>query len=179
MLASTVLLTGCAEKQQASTSLPTTEPAPTTESLPPLGPADLPMPNEARTQDAAGAEAFLRYWIDLLNHQRAIPSGEEIRALGPECQDCLRIAGNYDDAASAGNRYEGGELSLNDVTAPLIDRDEVMIAFGARREAVSLLDAKGALLESRAEPAPNLSSGITLVWSSADHSWLVKGFTLG
>ena len=26
------------------------------------------MPDEARTKDAAGAEAFLRYWIELLNH---------------------------------------------------------------------------------------------------------------
>ncbi|MCF6745858.1 hypothetical protein E9529_16560 [Blastococcus sp. KM273128] len=179
MLAGTVLLTGCAEKQEASTSLPTAEPAPTTEALPPLGPADFPVPDEARTKDAAGAEAFLRYWIDLLNRQRAVPTGEAIRALGPECEDCLRIAGNYDDAASAGNRYMGGELSLNDVTAPLIDSNEAMIAFGIRREAVSLVNASGAVLQSRAEPAPNLSSGITLVWSAADRSWLVKGFTLG
>ncbi|MDP5185504.1 hypothetical protein QOZ88_22960 [Blastococcus sp. BMG 814] len=178
-LAGTVLLTGCSEKQEASTTLPTTAAAPTTETLPPLGPADFPVPDEARTKDAAGAEAFLRYWIDLLNRQRTVPSGEALRELGAECQDCLRIAGNYDAAAAAGERYVGGELSLNDVTAPLIDNDEAMIAFGARREPVSLVDANGTVLEARAEPAPNLSSGITLIWSQMDRSWLVKGFTLG
>ncbi|MGY1846919.1 hypothetical protein [Blastococcus sp. SYSU DS1021] len=178
-MAGTVLLTGCSEKQEASATLPTTEAAPTTEALPPLGPEDFPVPAEARTKDAAGAEAFLRYWIDLLNRQRAIPAGEALRTVGPECQECLRIASNYDEAADAGNRYVGGELRLNDVTEPLFDANEAMIAFGARREAVSLVDPSGAVLEARPDPVPNLSSGITLAWSAPDQSWLVKSFTLG
>lgn len=178
-MAGALLLTGCAEKQEASTALPAPSASETTPELPVLGPADFPVPDEARTKDAAGAEAFLRYWIDLLNRQRAIPAGGPIRELGPECQECVRIAGNYDDAAAAGDRYDGGELSLNDATAPEFDADEAMIAFGARREPVALIGRSGAVLESRREAAPNLSSGITLVWSEPDRSWLVKSFTLG
>lgn len=68
VLAGSVLLTGCAEKQEASTSLPTTAPAPTTEALPPLGPADMPMPAEAREQTVDGAEAFTEYYVELYNH---------------------------------------------------------------------------------------------------------------
>ena len=86
LLLGTTLLAGCSEKQEASTTLPPASqtPTPTAEALPPLGPADFPVPPEARTKDAAGAEAFLRYFIDLINHQRAIPAGEPLRDLGPE-----------------------------------------------------------------------------------------------
>src|SRR3712207_1934762 len=121
-LIGTALLTGCAAKQEANDTLPTASPSPT-EELPPLGPADFPVPAEARTKDAAGAEAFVRYYIDLLNRQQAIPAGEPLRELSPECATCLRIARAFDDAAAAGHTYYGGELTLNDVTAPRIEGD--------------------------------------------------------
>jgi hypothetical protein len=114
----TALLAGCSEKQEANDTLPSPSAAETTEELPEVGPADFPVPDEARTKDAAGAEAFLRYWIDLIDRQRAIPAGQPIRDLGPECDTCLRIARNYDDAAAAGQRYEGGDLALDSVATP-------------------------------------------------------------
>ena len=61
----TTLLTGCSEKQGANETLPSSSAAETSDALPEIGPADFPVPDEARTKDAAGAEAFLRYWIDL------------------------------------------------------------------------------------------------------------------
>ena len=58
LLAGAAVLAGCSDMQEASESLPSTSSAaPTEDELPPLGPEDLPMPDEARTQDAAGAEA--------------------------------------------------------------------------------------------------------------------------
>ena len=92
LVVGTALLTGCSEKVEANDTLPSTSAAETTEALPPVGPADFPVPDEARTKDAAGAEAFLRYYIDLINRQQAIPAGQPLRDLGPDCQDCLRIA---------------------------------------------------------------------------------------
>ena len=70
-----MLLGGCSEKQEANDTLPSASAAETTEALPEVGPADFPVPDEARTKDAAGAEAFLRYYIDLLNRQRASWTG--------------------------------------------------------------------------------------------------------
>ena len=61
----TALLSGCSEKHEANDTLPPPSAAETTEALPKLGPADFPVPDEARTKDAAGAEAFLRYFVDL------------------------------------------------------------------------------------------------------------------
>jgi hypothetical protein len=175
----TGLLTGCSEKQQANDTLPSRSAAPTTEVLLEVGPADFPVPDEARTKDAAGAEAFLRYFIDLLNRQRAIPDGQPLRDLGPDCQNCQRIAQNYDDAAAAGHRYEGGEVTINSVAEPSFDGDEVLVSFTARREPVSIVDGNGALVDAQPDVAPNLSSGISLVWAAPDRIWVVTGFDLG
>ena len=104
------MLSGCAAKEEASTSLPapTSKAAPTTAALPPLGPPDFPVPATARTKDAAGAEAFTRYWIDLLNRQQAIPAGQAATRAGPPLQECLRIARHFDDAAAKRQHYQGG-----------------------------------------------------------------------
>ena len=178
----TALLTGCgaAEAEAPSTSLPSaTSAAPATEALPVVGPADFPVPPEARTQDAAGAEAFLRYWIELLNRQRAVPDGQPLRELAPDCQNCQRIAQNYDEAAAAGERYKGGEIELASVAEPTIDGNEASIAFLARQEAVQRLDTAGNPVDAGQELADRLSSGIALVWSTRERAWLVTGFDLG
>ena len=109
----TLALTGCSAKQEASDTLPTASETPSAEELPPLGPADFPVPAEARTKDAAGAEAFLRYYIELLNRQQAIPAGQPLRDLSPECDTCLRIARAFDEAAAAartGHATRAGRL---------------------------------------------------------------------
>jgi hypothetical protein len=174
------LLSGCSDKQEANETLPPTSASPTTEALPEIGPADFPVPDEARTKDAAGAEAFLRYWIDLLNRQQAIPAGQPLRELGPECEECLRIARVFDEAAAAGRTYEGGQLTLNDVTEPQLTGDEASINFGTQIEPVSLRESSGALVpEGQGDLNPNASSGVTLTWSKADQTWLVAGMTIG
>jgi len=178
LLVGTALLSGCSQKTQANETLPSAGASPTTEALPPVGPVDFPVPDEARTQDAAGAEAFLRYWIDLLNRQQAIPAGQPLRDLGPECRECLRIARVYDEAAAAGNRYVGGLLTVVNVATPMLDGDQTTVAFTAREDAVQLVDAAGTPLESL-DAAPDLSSGIGLVWSKTDRGWLVTDMTLG
>ncbi|MFC4694024.1 hypothetical protein [Geodermatophilus arenarius] len=182
VLGAALLLPACSvpDDEAPSTSLPTTSaPASTTEALPVVGPADFPVPPEARTQDAAGAEAFLRYWIDLLNRQRAIPAGQPLRDLGPECDECRRIANNYDEAAAAGNRYVGGEVSLVDVPPVMLDGTSAEFSFSARREPVSLVDSSGVVLEAQPDLAPRLFSGLGLEWSESTRSWTVTGFQLG
>lgn len=178
VLVGTAVLTGCSDKQPANETLPSSSAAETSEALPPLGPEDFPVPDEARTKDAAGAEAFLRYWIDLMNRQRGIPAGQPLRDLGPDCDECLRIAKVYDDAAAAASHFEGGELTLNDVPAPVLASDSATINFGAAQAALSLVDQTGAVLESLPAES-NLPSGITLTWVQNDMAWRVVGFNIG
>ena len=182
VVAAIALVTGCtAEAEQPSADLPaaSSSSAEPTPELPPLGPKDFPVPAEARTKDEAGAEAFLRYWIDLINHQRAALDGHALRKLGPECAGCLRIADNYDDLAEAGHRYRGGELRLNDVTPPAIRGDQARITFGIRQEAVDIVDDEGALVKPGLTAVPNAGSGIALTWSASSQGWLVSEFDLG
>jgi hypothetical protein len=180
LVVGTTLLSGCSEKVEANDTLPSTSAAETTDALPPIGPADFPVPDEARTKDAAGAEAFLRYWIDLLNRQQAIPAGQPLRDLGPECRECLRIAMAFDDAAGAGDRYDGGKLSLNDVTDPQLSGATASITFGTRVEAVTVRDSSGAPVpDGQGDLNPNAGSGISLIWSEDLQSWLVTGVTIG
>jgi hypothetical protein len=173
------LLTGCSEKQEASETLPSSSAAETSEALPEIGPADFPVPDEARTKDAAGAEAFVRYWIELLNRQRPLLDSQPLRELAPDCQDCLRIANNYDEAKALGRRYEGGNLSLNDVIPPEVGDGSASIIFSVRQEAVRLVEADGTAVDNGLPEKPNLGSGVTLIWADEDQSWLVESMTLG
>ncbi|MGY1669399.1 hypothetical protein [Geodermatophilus sp. SYSU D00710] len=177
----TALLSGCGSSDPApSETLPSaTSAAPTTEALPAVGPADFPVPPEARTQDAAGAEAFLRYWIDLLERQQSIPAGQPLRELGPDCGECQRIARVFDETAAAGYQYQGGELTLNDVTTPRLDGEAAAFGFGIRQEAVQRIDANGVPVDEGQEVAPNIAGGIDLLWSSAQQSWIVTSFGYG
>jgi hypothetical protein len=113
-----------------------------------------------------------------LNRQRAVPAGEPIRDLGPECQECLRIARLYDDAAAVGNRYNGGELALNDVPAPELTGGRAVVNFAVRREAVTLTDSSGEVLDELAVGL-NVFSGANLVWSDSEQTWLVESFNIG
>ncbi|SDC78898.1 hypothetical protein SAMN05660690_2557 [Geodermatophilus telluris] len=176
----TALLAGCSEDAAApSESLPSATSAPTTEALPVVGPADFPVPPAARTQDAAGAETFLRYWIDLLERQQAVPAGQPLRDLGPDCGECQRIARVFDETAASGWRYQGGELTLNDVPAPVMEGETAYVSFGIRQEAVQRVDATGAPVDDGQDVAPNVFGGINLIWSAASQSWVVTGFGYG
>jgi hypothetical protein len=137
------------------------------------------VPDEARTKDAAGAEAFLHYWVDLMNRQRAIPAGQPLRDLGPDCTECLRIAQNYDKAAAESHRYVGGDIKVERLVKPAQTASGLVISFIARREPVSIVDNEGAVIEERPDAATGLSSGIGLKWSDDQKSWTVTGFNLG
>ena len=182
-LVAVALLAACSgEGQQASTQLPSAsstsaEPTPV---LPPLGPADFPVPDEARVQDEAGAREFLTYYIELLNRQQAVPAGEPIRALGPECQQCLVIAQRFDEAAQSGWRLEGGEIRLMGEPGVTFDGDSAQFSFLARADAASAVTADGQPVPGVSQPAQSrIASALTVAWSAEKLSWLATGLELG
>ncbi|NEK87951.1 hypothetical protein GCU60_19615 [Blastococcus saxobsidens] len=179
LLIGTAVLSGCSEKQEANESLPTSA-APTTEALPQIGPADFPVPDEARTKDAGGAEAFARYYIELLQRQQDVPAGEPLRDLGPDCQECLRIALDFDEAAAANRRFEGGELSITGAFGTAVSEDRANLSFLARVEAGAVLEASGEAVQGTQSAAiERLPSAIALDWSPDDHCWRVSGLSFG
>ena len=180
LLAGAAMLTGCSEKQEASESLPTTSSAePTADALPPLGPDDLPMPDEARTQDAAGAEAFVRYYIELINRTSTVMDAQPLRDLSNGCRDCDRIARSIEEDAQAGKRYSGGEITISDVGTPFMGSGTAEFSLQADIAALSVADASGALDEEDSSSAfPGLSGGAAIRWDGQLESWVMIALTL-
>lgn len=182
LAAGAVVLSGCSDEQAASDTLPEADASPTASEpeLPPLGPADLPMPDEARTQDAAGAEAFVRYYIDLINRTSTVMDAAPLREFSDGCLDCDRIAADAEKDAAAGYRYEGGGLTITRLGVPSVKGSTAEAAFQADLAALTVVDGAG-------NPVPDLtftefrglSSGAALAWDAQRGAWLMTQLTLG
>jgi Family of unknown function (DUF6318) len=173
-------LTGCSEKQEASETLPSTSAEPTADALPPLGPDDLPMPDEARTQDAAGAEAFVRYYIELINRTSTVMDAQPLRDFSDGCEDCNRIAENIDEDAGAGLQYDGGQITVVALGQPLLTGQTAELALRVDQAELTVRDSAGASVPDQGSAAfDDLSGGTTLRWSDSDRAWTMIGLTLG
>ena len=180
VLIGTALLGGCSEKHEANDTLPSPSAAETTEALPALGPADFPVPDEARTKDAAGAEAFLRYFVDLINRQQDLPAGQPLRELAPECQECMRIAQDLDQSRDAQRKYQGGELSVVGEFGTAIAGESANLSFLARVEAGALLEPSGVPVPgTEAMTVERLPSAAALTWSPESQCWQVEALNFG
>jgi hypothetical protein len=176
-----VVLGGCSEGQQVADTLPSADaPAATEEALPPLGPEDLPMPDEARTQDAAGAEAFVRYYIDLINRTSTVMDAAPLREFSDGCAGCDRIAVDTEKDLAAGYEYRGGQLSITEIGTPLVKGYTAELAFRVDQAAMTVLDAME-------EPVPGLAfsnkrdllSNMVFRWDEQRHSWIVTQLAFG
>jgi Family of unknown function (DUF6318) len=167
------LLAGCSTKHEASQSLPTTSRATSSQALPPLGPSDFPVPAEARVKSASGAEAFTRYYIELLNHQLATLDSGPIRNLSRNCETCSAMAESYDHARAAGQKYEGGRLSVSSTGTAVVDGDNGEVSFLLQQEAVTVHDSQGAVLPGRSAQGVTLGGGLRLGWEEARSTWIV------
>jgi hypothetical protein len=176
------VLTGCSEKQEASHTLPTTSAAETTPGLPPLGPKDMPMPAEARTQNAAGAEAFIRYYFELLNKSLTDMDPQYLRSFAEAgCEVCERIAAETETDAAAGHTYRGGELTIpGDITVMMTGPAEAQSAFEAHQAPMTALDSAGKPIPDLVFPDEvTLNSGSISVWDASVSSWKLTELTLG
>lgn len=171
-------LVGCgAEPQQPSTSLPepaTSSAAEPTPELPPLGPPDLPMPDEARVQDEAGAEAFLRYYMEVYNHAQRTMNSTHLRELSRTCALCDRLADGLDADAAAGYSHEGGEVTVAEVSTPFLrSEDEAEIAFAVAQGPLTVTK-DGAPVEGLTFPgSSSTTDGAILEWDEERATWLL------
>lgn len=180
LVAGAAVLTGCSEKQEAAQTLPSSSSAaPTEDALPPLGPADLPMPAEARTQDAAGAEAFVRYYIELINRTSTVMDAQPLRDLSDGCRDCDRIADNVESDAAAGRTYESGEISITDVSEPVMTDARADLPLVVSQAALTVRDNQGLAVEGGSEPYVDVPLGVALTWEPTLRSWVMNDLTFG
>jgi hypothetical protein len=175
LAAGAVALSGCSERQEASDTLPGADASPSASepSLPPLGPADLPMPPEARTQDAAGAEAFVRYYIDLVSNAQESLDSTWIRDLSSGCETCDQLATGFDHDRVSGYAREGGDVSVSSISTPAIDGDEAQAAFTLQQSAQRVTKNGTPITGLETPEQENLSAGAILTWQAQRRTWLV------
>ena len=180
VLIGTALLSGCSEKQEANTSLPSSSATETTSDFPPLGPQDMPMPHDARTQDAAGAEAFVRYYFDLINRMTKTLDTESLRQLSDGCDDCERIIMNAETSAKSNYSYEGGQITVTEVAPPLVRADTADMAVRVDQTALAVLDASGNRVEEGSSNAfVGIPANVSLAWDPALKSWQMTYLAFG
>lgn len=142
--AALVALAGCSDDEPASE--PTNEPsASTTASPSPTPTAVAPtLPPDAARPDATGAEAFTRYWFDLVSHAYASGDAGGLRALSdPECATCLAIADEIDAQYQSGGRFTGGAVSVV-AAVPAAAANEVTVVSSAYNQtAITPISSRG------------------------------------
>jgi len=165
------VLAGCSAGEQANETLPSTslsgsaEPSAT---LQPLGPPDLPMPDEAREMTAAGAEAFLRYYFAVYNLAQDTMDAQYFRDLARGCETCDRLAEELETDAARGYAYEGGAITVNGVSPPLLQGTGAELTFSIVQSALTIVDTNGQAIEELSFPEISKpAGGVLLTWTGA------------
>lgn len=109
----TVACSAEADPEAAPTSSVTTSVPPTTPTTDPTddptddpeGPVEPALPTAARAPTRAGAEAFVRYYIDLLNYAANTGDTEPLRAAAKGCSGCDDYVRLYEKTYEAGGWF--------------------------------------------------------------------------
>src|SRR4051812_10955370 len=146
VLAGAVVLTGCSDGGTANETLPSTSTtaAEMSEPLQPLGPPDLPMPAEAREQTPAGAEAFLRYYMDIYSWSQAHMDSSYMDQFSQGCELCDSVTKTLRDDATAGYSYEGGQITVSGSSFGLADNGRIEGSFSIAQSSLVVRGSDGA-----------------------------------
>jgi hypothetical protein len=172
---------GCSEPEQPSTSLPTAVSTSAEPTLEPLGPADFPVPAEAREQTEAGATAMATYYLDLLDYMKAEVEGGSLdtgplRALSQDCETCDQVADGFDNASAEGYAYEGGDLAAPAFGSVALTPPTADVVFTVTQSAARVLRTDGSEVRTSAETT--LRGGIVLRWDGARTVWIADQLNL-
>jgi hypothetical protein len=116
-LALLLALAGCGGDPQA-------DPSPTTSVTKPVSTTPTPtatvpvLPTAAAANTKAGAKAFVRHYVDLINHLQA--TGDEqplLDASLPTCRSCKAVIRAATTIYDAGGHVEGGNWSIDGLSA--------------------------------------------------------------
>jgi hypothetical protein len=176
------LLSGCSAKQEANQTLPTSSAAETTPELPPLGPEDFPVPDEAREKTSDGALAFAKYYMSLGTEigKGDLPAQVLLDLSTDECRLCAQVAASFSADQAAGYTYRDSHYTFKELGPPLVEGDKAELGFVYAQSAYSVVDGSGQEVPDRAGAASgDLQSGMLLSWKDDVRSWLVASLTVG
>jgi hypothetical protein len=152
-LAATMLLTACGgdTKPNASASNKTSSPATTAAPKASTSPTavvirttDPKIPAAARANTPAGAEAFVRYFIDRWNDAWTGPHSGVLSPLcGTSSKSCAALEKTATRLTNAGHRYDGKPVTIKFVGASEASQGRASILANLRQERRSEIDTAG------------------------------------
>jgi hypothetical protein len=172
-LAVTALVGGCAggdSKPSALPSLTSTSASPSASRSSTTAPTP---PAEAREKTSAGAAAFVRFYIGLINDAYRTGASEPLRKYaGPTCDSCMSIAAAVDDIYENGGHSEGGQLTIKALTPTGVTEGvQPTVVVLANKTRFQQFDADGTGTDTVAAEERRLY--FDLDWTRS--SWLVHG----
>ena len=181
------LVSGCSGPGSAGKPEPPDAPgttAATRASTPPTPPVTGPasptpgsalasVPVAARQHSEAGAEAFVRFYIDQLNLAWTVPDPTRLAALGdPECLSCASLEHTARELAAMKRRYAAAPVSITTVAAfGGAPAGQQLVRLAMEQHAVSVIDGGGHVV-TRDEAKP-VSRDVLLKWRAG--AWRVFG----
>ena len=173
-VATVAVLGGCSGAETANETLPATSStaAETTASLPPLGPPELPMPDEAREQTPAGAEAFLRYYMELYTKAQAEMDVTYLNQFSQDCSFCDALIERLEDNADSGYTYDGGAVTLKATSLTSTTDGRMEGAFTIDQTSLTIRDESGVTVSE--DPRTTYNCGALLTWRATEAAWTLS-----
>lgn len=169
-----VLLTGCAADEPAPQPAPSTATTPSPSSATSSPPVAVPqLPEAATVGDAAGAEAFVRHWVDVLNYAYQTGDTAPLDAITlPDCELCEGSAADIENVYRSGGLLEGGVVTVDLVRSPPPDADGTVIV-STRYAQADLINVSEDGIRETLPGFPAENAGFVLDY--VDGSWFVVG----
>jgi hypothetical protein len=131
------------------------------------------MPAEAREHTLEGAEATMRYYLDMYGYAFAVSDSSGLKPLADKrCRLCTTAISWVDDNRKNGTRNERGTFSVRGAEAGWITRDTVAtVTAQVHQAAAQLVSRDGTVLDS--SPDDDVIMTFTLEWGSSPSGWRV------
>lgn len=164
---------GCSDAAPAAAPVPSTAPIPSTSAAPPVPEAPLPepsplstapvvakpgLPTAATVRDAAGAQAYVRYWYELTNYAYATGDSSVFAPIShPDCVGCQGLVDNIATATDVGGTWQGLTFMLEQFETAEPDQDGISLSTAlvlsppgatVRRADGTVVPVKGSPVES-------------------------------
>jgi hypothetical protein len=159
-----VSATSAAPPEDTAPETATETASPSTDALPEL-------PDEAKEQTEAGAEAFVKFYFDMLNILVQDPKPGVLGGLAsPNCQTCGAFAENIDTLESAGERM-AGPLASVELTETNLNDEVAWVNVRLEQLGPAIVDQDGNVAVAEIEP----QRGTILVQVTyAGDSWVLS-----
>ena len=131
------------------------------------------MPPEAAERTAAGAEAFVRHWFEVLEYAYATGDASELRQYSAEnCASCNRFLERIEGEYARGGSFEGVAVDVVSAAAPPPDDLGALVSAQIMESRAIARDGSGAVVSDTPARGP---TGIVFAVEWRDGRWLAFG----